>query len=236
MKIISLVHHSISPDLLTADSVVLDLGANYGAFANAMASRFQCEVYAVEASPRVFAQMPTGDFVKKFNFAICGSSGTVALNISSNHEVTSLKRLHNWEYIDTIRVEGLSLDEFLKTESVPQIDLLKIDIEGAEIEVFNSCSDAFLRSIDQITVEFHEWLGGSSKTEVTDIVSRLQTLGFFVFKLSRANFSDVLFVHRRHMSFIDYASTILGIWAPRIVRYARRRLSIRQLRHRTDSV
>jgi len=174
--------------------------------------------------------------VKKFNFAICGSSGTVALNISSNHEVTSLKRLDNWEYIDTIRVEGLSLDEFLKTESVPQIDLLKIDIEGAEIEVFNSCSDAFLRSIDQITVEFHEWLGGSSKTEVTDIVSRLQTLGFFVFKLSRANFSDVLFVHRRHMSFIDYASTILDIWAPRIVRYARRRLSIRQLRHRTDSV
>lgn len=236
MKIISLVHHSISPDLLTADSVVLDLGANYGAFANAMASRFQCEVYAVEASPRVFAQMPTGDFVKKFNFAICGRSGTVALNISSNHEVTSLKRLDNWEYIDTIRVEGLSLDEFLKTESVPQIDLLKIDIEGAEIEVFNSCSDAFLRSIDQITVEFHEWLGGSSKTEVTDIVSRLQTLGFFVFKLSRANFSDVLFVHRRHMSFIDYASTILDIWAPRIVRYARRRLSIRQLRHRTDSV
>ena len=232
MKIISLVHHSISPDLLTADSVVLDLGANYGAFANAMASRFQCEVYAVEASPRVFAQMPTGDFVKKFNFAICGSSGTVALNISSNHEVTSLKRLHNWEYIDTIRVEGLSLDEFLKTESIPQIDLLKVDIEGAEIEVFNSCSDAFLRSIDQITVEFHEWLGGSSKTEVTDVVSRLQTLGFFVFKLSRANFSDVLFVHRRHMSFIDYASTILGIWAPRIVRYALRRLSIRQLRHR----
>ena len=232
MKIISLVHHSISPDLLTADSVVLDLGANYGAFANAMASRFQCEVYAVEASPRVFAQMPAGDFVKKFNFAICGSSGTVALNISSNHEVTSLKRLHNWEYIDTIRVEGLSLDEFLKTESIPQIDLLKVDIEGAEIEVFNSCSDAFLRSIDQITVEFHEWLGGSSKTEVTDVVSRLQTLGFFVFKLSRANFSDVLFVHRRHMSFIDYASTILGIWAPRIVRYAGRRLSIRQLRHR----
>ena len=232
MKIISLVHHSISPDLLTADSVVLDLGANYGAFANAMASRFQCEVYAVEASPRVFAKMPAGDFVKKFNFAICGRSGTVALNISSNHEVTSLKRLDNWEYIDTIRVEGLSLDEFLKTESVPQIDLLKIDIEGAEIEVFNSCSDAFLRSIDQITVEFHEWLGGSSKTEVTDIVSRLQTLGFFVFKLSRANFSDVLFVHRRHMSFIDYASTILGIWAPRIVRYAGRRLSIRQLRHR----
>jgi len=227
MKITSLVHHSICPDLLTADSVVLDLGANCGAFANATASRFRCGVYAVEASPLVFAKMPAGDFVKKFNFAICGRSGAATLNISSNHEVTSLKRLDNWEYIDTIKVEGLSLDEFLKTESIPQINLLKVDIEGAEIEVFNSCSDTFLRSIDQITVEFHEWVGGSSKTEVKDVVSRLQTLGFFVFKLSRANFSDVLFVHRRHVSFIDYASTIVGIWAPRIFRYARRRLSIR---------
>jgi hypothetical protein len=76
MKITSLVHHSICPDLLTAGSVVLDLGAaNYGAFANATASRFRCDVYAVEASPLVFAKMPAGDFVKKFNFAICGRSG-----------------------------------------------------------------------------------------------------------------------------------------------------------------
>ena len=62
--------------------------------------------------------MPTGDLVKKFNVAICGRLGVVTLNISSNHEVTSLKRLDNWEYIDTIQVQGLSLDEFLKTESI----------------------------------------------------------------------------------------------------------------------
>ena len=222
MKITTFVEHSICPDLLTSGSVVLDLGANYGAFASAMASRFLCNVYAVEASPKVFAKMPAGDLVKKFNVVICGRSGVVTLNISSNHEVTSLKRLDDCEYIDTIQVQGLSLDEFLKTESIPQVDLLKVDIEGAEIEVFNSCSDAFLQSIDQITVEFHEWVGGSSKTEVKNVLQRLQALGFFAFKLSRANFSDVLFVHRRHMSLIDYASRIVGIWGPRIVRYAQR--------------
>ena len=110
--------HSICPDLLTAGSVVLDLGANYGAFANATARRLRCNVYAVEASSQGFAKMPTGDLVKKFNVAICGRLGVVTLNISSNHEVTSLKRLDNWEYIDTIQVQGLSLDEFLKTESI----------------------------------------------------------------------------------------------------------------------
>ena len=226
MKIAMLVHHSFCPNLVTPHSVVLDLGGNYGAFANAVASRFRCSVYAVEASPKVFAKMSAGDLVKKFNFAICGKSGVVALNISSTHEATSLKRLNNFEYIDTIEIQGLSLAELLETESIPHVDFLKVDIEGAEIEVFNSCSDAFLRSLDQITVEFHEWAGVSSETEVTDVVRRLQALGFFVFKVSRTNFSDVLFVHRRHMSFIDYASTIVGTWGARIFRYARRRLSI----------
>ena len=216
--------HSICADLLTPGSGVVDLGANYGAFANATANRFQCNVYAVEASPQVFAEMPAGDLVKKFNVAICGRSGVVTLNISSNHEVSSLKQLDNWEYVNTIQVQGSSLDEFLKRESIPRVDLLKVDIEGAEIEVFRSCSDAFLRSIDQITVEFHESVGGSSKTEVKEVLHRLQALGFFVFKLSRANFSDVLFLHRRRMSFIDYASTIVSTWGPRIVRYAHRRL------------
>jgi FkbM family methyltransferase len=225
MKIAMLVHHSICPALLTPRSIVLDLGANYGAFANALASRFRCTVYAVEACPEVFAKMSTGALVKKFNFAICGKSGVVALNISSNHEVTSLKRLNNWEYIDTIKIQGLSLAQFLEKESIPYVDLLKLDIEGAEIEVFNSCSDAFLRSVDQITVEFHEWVGVCSETEVKNVVRRLQALGFFAFKRSRSNFSDVLFVHRRHMSFIGYASTIVGSWGSRIFRYARRRLS-----------
>ena len=172
MKITTLVDRSICPDLFTASSVVLDLGADYGAFANAAANRFRCTVYAVEASPQIFAKMPAGDLVKKFNVAICERSGVV----------------------------------------------------GAEIEAFNSCSDAFLRSIDQITVEFHEWVGGSSKTEVMDILHRLQALVFFALKLSPTNFSDVSFVHRRHMSFIDYASTIVGTWGPRIFRYAQRQL------------
>lgn len=232
MKIESLVQHSICPDLLTPRSIVLDLGANYGGFANAIASHFRCVVYAVEASPQVFAKMSAGDLVKKFNFAICGKSGAVALNISSNHEATSLKRLNNWEYIDTIKIQGLSLAEFLETQVIPSVNLLKVDIEGAEIEVFNSCSDAFLRSVDQITVEFHEWVSASSETEVQDVVRRLRGLGFFVFKLSRRNFSDVLFVHRRKMSFIGYISTIVGTWGPRIVRYARRGLLVR-LKRRT---
>lgn len=224
MKLINLVNHAICPDLLKPSSVVIDLGANVGAFANEMAGRFHCQVYAVEASPRVFEEIPTGSLVQKFNFAICATSGPITLNVSSNSEATSLKRLNGFEYIETATVPGLRLDDFIKNNAIPQPDLLKVDIEGAEIEVFNSCSDAFLESIDQITVEFHEWLGISSRAEVEDLVRRLRGLGFFSFKLARENYSDVLFVNRRHLSRLEYTSTLLAIWVPRIFRAMGRRL------------
>jgi FkbM family methyltransferase len=38
---------------------------------------------------------------------------------------------------------------------IPEIEVLKLDIEGAELEVIHSLDDEFFRRISQITVEFH---------------------------------------------------------------------------------
>jgi hypothetical protein len=37
----------------------------------------------------------------------------------------------------------------------PRVDLLKIDLEGAEIEMLTTANAARLRAIGQITVKFH---------------------------------------------------------------------------------
>jgi hypothetical protein len=51
----------------------------------------------------------------------------------------------------------ISLDEWVNSTGVPpSADLmLQMDIEGAEYEVFHSCSDALLRRLRIIVVEFH---------------------------------------------------------------------------------
>ena len=46
--------HSILPDLVRRGGVVLDCGANLGAFSMEMIRRFDCRCYAFEASPVVF--------------------------------------------------------------------------------------------------------------------------------------------------------------------------------------
>jgi FkbM family methyltransferase len=224
MRTVTIVSHGLCPALLGPRSVIVDLGANKGEFANAMAQQFGCRVYSVEASPETFNRIQDGPLIRKFNAAICGSSGPVKLNVSSNSEATSLKRLNSFDYVDVVTVPGLTLNEFLKNNGIAKIDLLKVDIEGAEIEMFNSCPDDFLRSIDQITVEFHEWAGISTITEVKTILRRLRSLGFSSFNFSRTNFGDVLFVNSRHMSRLNSFATFLGIWVPRIPGFALRLL------------
>jgi FkbM family methyltransferase len=209
---------------LKPDSIVLDLGANCGAFTHEVVDRFHCKVYAVEAAPSVFREIAVNDRIEKFNLAICGTSGPVTLNISSYSEATSLKQLRDTEYVGKVVIQGMTLHDFLTSKSIPRLNLLKMDIEGAEIEVFNTCPDDVLAPIDQITIEFHEWAGVCSEAEVKTIVRRLRTLGFFVFKQTRLDFRDVLFVNKRHMSKADYVFTQLRLWGPRVIGYAGRKL------------
>src|SRR5262249_10347793 len=104
----------------------------------------------------------------------------------------------------------------------------KLDIEGAELAVFDSCGDEFLRSVGQITVEFHEWAGVGTVADVRRIVRRLERLGFFVFSFGRNVYLDVLFINRRCASKTEFALTWGAVWAPRAVRSLARRLGIRR--------
>ncbi len=96
-----------------------------------------------------------------------------------------------------------------------KIDLLKIDIEGAEIALFDSTSNDVLSRIRQITVEFHDFipeLGIQNDVKRTKL--RLQSLGFYCIEWSRTN-TDVLFINRHasSTSWIDY------LFAKYVLRY-----------------
>jgi len=72
---------------------------------------------------------------------------------------------------------------------------MKVDIEGAELAMFESASDADLQKFTQITVEFHDFIYPEQSREVESIKRRLRGLGFWVINFSLDN-SDVLFVNR----------------------------------------
>src|SRR5262249_4200675 len=80
-----------------------------------------------------------------------------------------------------------------------RIDLIKMDIEGAEVEILETLPREILRRIGQITAEFHSApiFGFDLQLRVERIIRRLRRERFMALDFSRGSRTDVLFVNRR---------------------------------------
>jgi FkbM family methyltransferase len=193
--LIAVRDHHFYANLINSESVVIDLGSHLGQFSSEVSSIFGCHCYAVEALPSLYKQIVETPLLKKFNYAISLEDKPVQLCITDNPEGNHIDRGSGVNVLEKIRVEGITLESFIKAQKLETIDLLKVDIEGAEIDLFNSLSDETLRKIKQITVEFHDFKF-SMLEEVESIKSRLKSLNFACVVYSRVHHGDVLFINR----------------------------------------
>jgi len=182
---------------LSPESVVLDLGANLGSFSRAIADQFGCRCYAVEANPALCQQIWPDPRISVFNLAVAGTSGMTPFYLSASCEASSILTGIRREVVGTLEVRAESLQEFVQLARLERVDLIKIDIEGAEIGVLESCSDEFLSSVPQFTIEFHDFCGLVPRAVVERSVERLQDLGFFPIKIWRHAYGDTLFINRK---------------------------------------
>jgi FkbM family methyltransferase len=214
--------HSIMPSLVRDGGTIVDCGANLGAFSMEMIRRFGCKCYAFEASPNVFGHMSRHPNLCARNLAICGSDRIVELTVDDDITRNTIVLPAKGNAIQ-LKVAGRHLGRLLLEFGVAEIEVLKLDIEGAELEVIDSLSDDFFHNVGQLTIEFHDFLGYASPKDVADRISRIVAIGFLELYWSRyRNTGDVLLVNRRRMGSLRYAYE-QGL--VRLVRAARRRLS-----------
>lgn len=64
------------------------------------------------------------------------------------------------------------------------IDVLKMDIEGAEYEVIQSLLEMSGLRIDQILIEFHHRFSGITKVQTRKAVKQIKSLGFKLVSVS----------------------------------------------------
>jgi Methyltransferase FkbM domain len=83
-----------------------------------------------------------------------------------------------------------SLAEEMKKNGHTSIDLLKIDIEGFEYEVLESCFAENIR-IKQLCVEFHDFFPEIPKARTTEMIRALESRGF-----------DLIHRHRHDHTFL----------------------------------
>jgi len=186
-------NHSFFSDPLGPGSVVLDLGLNRGVFAVEVIKRFKSRVIGLEPAPDLFMNLPASPLLEAHNMAI-GDSPNVVLSLNESSCSSAHPSLKEPE-ARQIEVAGISLDSLLDAEELSVIALGKVDIEGAEIDMFLGASDSALLAFRQLTVEFHDFLDPALAASVDKVIRRLCTgLGFRRIEFSRGR-EDVLFLN-----------------------------------------
>lgn len=196
--------HTIYTPPLKHDSIIIDLGANLGLFSRDMKSRFGGQYFLVEANPILVEKIRSQGEFSVWGNAIASKAGTVSFNVSKNDTGSSMLTLPKesiWNAVleKTIEVPSITLDQLLQLTGNTRIDLLKMDIEGAEIEVIPSISKTLLDRIGQMTVEFHSdpMFGFNLIEEVEKTMAYLQQNGFWCMDFSEGTRCNVLFINRR---------------------------------------
>jgi FkbM family methyltransferase len=77
-----------------------------------------------------------------------------------------------------IKIETAKLSSYLKNN---QIELLKIDIEGAEFEVLKECKE-FLGNVDKLFVEYHSFI--DQKQELGEMLGFITNAGLKIINIS----------------------------------------------------
>ncbi len=192
--------HSFLSEPIDEESVVVDLGVNAGEFATVMIDRYGCSVVGIEPVPELFAALPSLERLTVDPLAITPDGQSATLHISSSSTAATIDRRLSAPDAPTVTVEGITFAGVLDRYRLQRSELVKVDIEGAEISMIASATTQTLQRVDQFTIEFHDFLHPAMAADVRQVKRRLRCAGFAELSLSRDN-SDVLFVNRSRIGF-----------------------------------
>lgn len=149
----------------------INIGANVGAFDVAIHRRWgpRTKGIAVEMNPWTRARLESN---LRFNRlatdvlagAVAGTAGTTEIDVTRSGPAQSLYQSKG-EAADRVEVRVLTLADIASPIDGMDVDLLKVDCEGAEHDIFRHASPATLRRFRFIVVEIHTVKGDAARGE-----------------------------------------------------------------------
>ena len=147
---------------LKKKDIVFDIGANIGALSLLSYSKTAHTVYAFEPTPSIVNRFVENiklnsleNFIKVFPFAVSNKNGFISFSVSQESERNHISFQKTSEKSKKRKVKAVTLDSFCKNHKIPQIDLLKIDVEGGEMLVFKGMKNLFKNK--QVPTIIFEW-------------------------------------------------------------------------------
>ena len=171
--------------------VIFDCGANIGTSCAYFKYRYpQSRILAFEPNPKITNYLLRNiknnslENIEVIEKAVWKSNNGIELGLE-DADGSSIHLEKN-----KTKVKSVRLKDYLEKEEV--VDMLKMDIEGAEIDVLKDCRYS-LTSVKNIFVEFHSYRNKPQR--LSEVIEVLETAGFRYFVMQPENRVSPLINH-----------------------------------------
>jgi FkbM family methyltransferase len=161
---------------LTDQSVVFDVGGYKGEWASSVNEKFKCRVYVFEPMPRfaksLKSQFSDNRMIEVFDYGLGAVDGVFELTDAADR--SSAFRKSRSANTVTVKCRGLDA-RLLDSLGVSKIDLIKINIEGAEYALLMHIIDSgLINRINYLQIQFHDFVPDAEnmRSKIRDALSR----------------------------------------------------------------
>ena len=160
----------------------IDIGANVGLFTEWVLDRFGSDTKIIGVEPNIsaasaFKELHEGrENVTLAEYALSDKSGEI-IDMLVNPENTLISSIEGTGggYTEKQSVETITLLDLLYKHNMEGADLLKVDIEGAEYQMFSVVTAGDLRRFKNLLIEFH-----NNNGRATELIRKISDAGFVV--------------------------------------------------------
>ena len=145
---------------LDCHSLVLDVGGYEGQWASDIFSRYLCRIHIFEPVPdfadAIACRFAANSAIRLHRAALGAAPGAAKLSVNGDGSSFHLQA------DDGVLVRVTTLEDFMVTEGIYEITLMKINIEGAEYDLLDHlvASDQ-VRRFGNLQIQFHDFVSNA---------------------------------------------------------------------------
>jgi FkbM family methyltransferase len=176
---------------IDACSVVYSFGVGEDAsFDIALIEQYGLTVHAFDPTPKSIQWVKNQGFSDRFvlhGYGIAATDGVVSFNPPENPDHVSHTMLGKpATAANAISVPVKRLGTIMRELGHAHIDILKMDIEGAEYDVIEDILQSNIRP-GQILIEFHHRFPGVGVGKTREAIAQIRSMGYGLFSVSDTN-------------------------------------------------
>ena len=190
----------VYPKILSQSSIVYSFGIGEDvSFDLDIIKNHNSQVFGFDPTPKSISWVTTQNLPSNFKFygyGISSKTGFETFYLPKNNENVSgsLVGLENVNKLSPIQVPLKSLRDICQELKHSSIDVLKIDIEGAEYDVLENVLNSSIE-IKQICIEFHHRMFPRGGLKTKEALELLKKHNYLLFKFAESK-EEVSFIRR----------------------------------------